>query len=40
VEFRWDHVEHGMAFGGADAITGAPTRSNAFLLAANIIYKF
>jgi hypothetical protein len=40
VEFRWDHVEHGLAFGGADPITGAPTRSNAFLLAANVIYKF
>jgi len=40
VEFRWDHVEHGTAFGAADATTGAPTRSNAFLLAANIIYKF
>jgi hypothetical protein len=39
VEFRWDHVEHGMAFGGTDPATG-PTRSNAFLLAANIIYKF
>jgi hypothetical protein len=40
VEFRWDHVEHGTAFGSADSITGAPTRSNAYLLAANIIYKF
>lgn len=40
VEFRWDHVEHGSAFGSADANTGLPTRSNAFLLAANIIYKF
>jgi hypothetical protein len=40
VEFRWDHVEHGLAFGAADPTTGAPTRSNAFLLAANIIYKF
>ncbi len=40
VEFRWDHVEHGLAFGAADPNTGAPTRSNAFLLAANIIYKF
>jgi hypothetical protein len=40
VEFRWDHVEHGTAFGAADSTTGAPTRSNAFLLAANIIYKF
>jgi hypothetical protein len=40
VEFRWDHVEHGDAFGAADPTTGAPTRSNAFMLAANIIYKF
>ncbi len=40
VEFRWDHVEHGMAFGAADPTTGAPTRSNAYLLAANIIYRF
>ena len=40
VEFRWDHVEHGSAFGSADSITGGPTRSNAYLLAANIIYKF
>jgi hypothetical protein len=40
IEFRWDHVEHGLAFGGADPDTGAPTRANAFLLAANIIYKF
>jgi hypothetical protein len=40
VEFRWDHVEHGLAFGAADPNTGAPTRSNAFLLAANVIYKF
>ena len=40
VEFRWDHVEHGQAFGAADPNTGAPTRSSAFMLAANIIYKF
>jgi hypothetical protein len=40
VEFRWDHVEHGMAFGAADPNTGLPTRSNSFLLAANVIYKF
>ena len=40
VEFRWDHVEHGLAFGGADPVTGAPTRNNSFLLAANVIYKF
>ena len=40
LEFRWDHVEHGNAFGAADATTGAPTRANAFMLAANVIYKF
>jgi Putative beta-barrel porin-2, OmpL-like. bbp2 len=40
LEFRWDHVEHGLAFGAADPNTGAPTRNNAFMLAANIIYKF
>ena len=40
VEFRWDHVEHGNAFGAADSNTGAPTRSNAFMLAANVVYKF
>jgi hypothetical protein len=40
VEFRWDHLEHGLAFGAADPNTGAPTRSNAFILAANVIYKF
>jgi Putative beta-barrel porin-2, OmpL-like. bbp2 len=38
VEFRWDHVEHGLAFGGTT--TGTPTRENAYLLAANVIYKF
>ncbi|HTL56427.1 MAG TPA: outer membrane beta-barrel protein [Candidatus Limnocylindrales bacterium] len=40
VEFRWDHVEHGRAFGGVDSVTGGPNRENAFLLAANLIYKF
>jgi hypothetical protein len=38
VEFRWDHAEHGDAFGGTT--TGEPTRENAFLIAANVIYKF
>jgi hypothetical protein len=38
VEFRWDHVEHGDAFGGATV--GSPSLSNAFMLAANVIYKF
>lgn len=43
LEFRWDHVEHGNAFGGASTdpnTFGAPTRANAFLLAANVVYKF
>lgn len=38
LEFRWDHAEHGLLFGGDT--TGVPTRENAFMLAANVIYKF
>ncbi len=38
LEFRWDLAEHGKLFGGDTA--GAPSRENAFMLAANIIYKF
>ena len=38
IEFRWDHAEHGNAFGGTTS--GTPTRANAFMLAANVIYKF
>jgi hypothetical protein len=38
-EFRWDHAaDDSAAFGGATPGTG--TRDNAFLLAANIIFKF
>ena len=46
LEFRWDHVEHGDAFGGTSPGPkglGNPNgadRADAFLLAANIIYKF
>lgn len=42
VEFRWDHVEHGVAFGGTENVgpNSAPTLANAFMLAANIIYQF
>ena len=46
IEFRWDHAEHGKAYGGtAVANDGegpgfAPAADNAFLLAANVIYKF
>ncbi|HEV2436523.1 MAG TPA: outer membrane beta-barrel protein [Verrucomicrobiae bacterium] len=39
VEFRWDHVEHGSAF-GANSTTGAAFRGNDFLLALNVIYQF
>jgi hypothetical protein len=39
VEFRWDHVEHGDAF-GANSATGAPDKGNDFLLALNLIYQF
>jgi len=35
-EFRWDHGDNGRFFGG----TGAPDRKNAYLLAAQVIYKF
>jgi hypothetical protein len=38
VEFRWDRADHGNMFGGT--VSGVPTRQNAFLLAANVIYKF
>jgi hypothetical protein len=38
LEFRWDHADHGNLFGGT--VSGVPTRENAFLLAANVIYKF
>lgn len=40
LEFRWDHSEHGNMFGHADSVTGGPSRDNAFMLGANIIYKF
>ncbi len=41
VEFRWDHVEHGNAFGQAEgAPVSTPNRANDFLLALNVIYQF
>ena len=45
VEFRWDHAEHGNAYGGVtpDAVAGTPAAAaadNAFILAANLVYKF
>jgi hypothetical protein len=39
LEFRWDHAEHGAGFGGF-AAGAAPNAENAFLLAANLVYKF
>jgi hypothetical protein len=39
VEFRWDHVEHGNAFDN-NLLYGAPSKSNAFMLAFNVIYQF
>jgi len=42
LEFRWDHVEHGQAFGynPGSSTPSNVSRDNAFMLAANIIYKF
>ena len=41
VEFRWDHGDNGKFFGGnSNSSVGAPNRRNAYLLAAQIIYKF
>ena len=37
-EFRWDHVEHGNAFGFNSA--GNTFRSNDFLLALNVVFQF
>lgn len=38
VEFRWDHSASGDAFGGS--VPGSPNRKNAFVLLANVVYKF
>ncbi len=38
VELRWDHADNAKLFGGT--VSGVPTRKNAVLVAANIIYKF
>lgn len=41
VEFRWDHSADGeQIFGGEAAGSAAASRKNAYMLAANIIYKF
>jgi len=38
VEARWDHGDNGKFFGGQ--VAGSPDRRNAYLLAAQVIYKF
>ena len=40
VEFRWDHGDNGKFFGNPNVSTGNPSRRNAYLLAAQVIYKF
>jgi len=41
VEFRWDHSDNGKLFGGnSNSSAGGPSRRNAFMLAAQVIYKF
>jgi hypothetical protein len=40
VELRWDHVEHGQAFDQTTHTSFAPNKSNAFMLAFNVIYQF
>lgn len=38
LEFRWDHIDSGSAFG--EDSSGSPNRNNALMLVANVIYKF
>jgi hypothetical protein len=42
VEFRWDHSDNGKLFGGNSnsSVSTGPSRRNAFMLAAQVIYKF
>ena len=42
VEFRWDHWEHGNAFGSGNQYTGYnnANKANDFMLALNLIYQF
>jgi hypothetical protein len=39
VEARWDHVEHGDGYASTSS-TGVGTESEAWLLAAQLIYTF
>jgi predicted porin len=40
VEFRWDHSTSGDDIFGGATPASSPTLKNAFVLAANVIYKF
>ncbi|MEY2466448.1 MAG: hypothetical protein QOD03_969 [Verrucomicrobiota bacterium] len=40
VEFRWDHSNDKFFGSNSNSSFGDPTRKNAFMLAANVIYKF
>ena len=42
VEFRWDHGDTNGAYFGSNSnsSTGGPSRRNAYMLAAQVIYKF
>lgn len=42
IEFRWDHGDNGLFFGGNTSVGAGsvPNRRNAYLLAAQVIYKF
>ncbi|MCX6923931.1 MAG: hypothetical protein NT154_12095 [Verrucomicrobia bacterium] len=40
LEFRWDHSLSGAAAYGGSTAGSTPSLENAFLVAANLIYKF
>jgi hypothetical protein len=40
IEFRWDHSTTGDKIFGGETATDSPTLKNAFVLAANVIYRF
>jgi hypothetical protein len=40
LEFRWDHAADGTQPYGGPSTFGSPSLKNAYLLAANVIYKF
>lgn len=39
-EFRWDHADEGVAFGGSQTGTPATDYGNSFIMALNLIYTF